>query len=160
MFLVQLSTDSVIRSADINCHLRSQDYVSQFPEKQFLFLNFYKNRQYSRSMKYPIQRMQLVLGLFNNVTQKHISDVFPPAPRISKCGTNGRMAAFSEEPLSTLNCWINLVWHNVFRTSKYIHTIYAKTILSEQLQKLSAVTSLSFYIVRQKANTFMVRNYY
>ena len=52
---------------------------------------------------------------------------------------------FSEEQISALSCWTNFSWHNLFRTSKYICAIYAKIILFEHLQKLSAVTSQSLY---------------
>lgn len=73
-------------------------------------------------MKYPTCRMQLVLeGIFDSVMQNASTECAfqKSSPHTSKCGMNGRRAAFSEEQVSTLNCWTNnFSLHNLFRTSK------------------------------------------
>lgn len=69
-------------------------------------------------MKYPTDRIQLVLeGFFDIVMQNTSTEcVFQKSfPHMSKCGMNGRKAAFSEEQVSPLNYWTNhLSWHNLF----------------------------------------------
>lgn len=100
---------------------------------------------------YPTHRIWLVLeGLFDDIMQNTSTECAfqKSSPHTSKCGMSERRAAFSEEQVSTLNCWTNnFSQDNLFWTSKYIHGIYAKIILFEHLQKCSAVTSQSLYII-------------
>lgn len=114
---------------------------------------------YTIQEKYPTHRIVSLERLYDSVMENRSSKCAfqKSSPHMSRCGMNGRRAAwaaFSEEQVSTLNCWaIHFSSDSLFRTSKYIHEIYAKIILFEHSQKPSAVISQSLYIVLYLLNS-------